>query len=58
MCDCLDTLFIISNNYDGGLSRIMNEKSHLLFRLALYQVSLYEMKASHERVFKINKVIF
>ena len=30
-CDCLDTLFIISNNYDGGLSRLM-------FGLTLYQV--------------------
>ena len=24
MCDCLDTLFMISNNYDQGLLRMKN----------------------------------
>ena len=39
---------------------ITNEKSHLMFRLALYQV--IKKKSSHVvsqvKVFKINKVIF
>ena len=39
----------------------MNEKIHLIFRLALYQVVKKErdqIMTSHERVFKTNKAIF
>ena len=40
---------------------ITNEKSHLMFRLALYQVikkNRHHMILSQAKVFKINKVIF
>ena len=48
---------IISNNYDGTIT---NEKSRLMFRLALYKVikkERYQMMMSQERVLNINKVI-
>ena len=48
---------IISNNYDGTIT---NEKSRLMFRIALYKVikkERYQMMMSQERVLNINKVI-
>ena len=49
---------IISNNYDGTIT---NEKSRLMFRLALYQVIKKGTCPNDDvtkRVFKIDKIIF
>ena len=52
--DCLDTTL-----YQLWRGTISNEKSRLVFKLALYQVIKKERdQKSQERVFKISKVIY
>ena len=50
ICDCLDTLFIISNNYDGNY-----HKWEITLELKKERT---QMMTSQERVFKVNKAIF